>query len=85
MPYENNFYCNNVNCQQMKIAVNDIIYVINEINCISTVRKIFIKCKMKTKCKNTLFCMQCLIALKQLVAKLDKKKSQHKKSWVITN
>ena len=60
----------------MEIEVNDIIYDINEMNCISTVRNICIKCKLKTKCKNKLFCMQCLIALKQLVAKLPPNKKK---------
>ena len=72
IPQENQFYCNNIRCQLMEIEVSDIIYDIKEINSLSTVRKICIKCKLQTKLKNKLFCIQCLIALKQLVAKYQK-------------
>ena len=74
IPQENHFYCNNISCFEMETELNDMINDIKEINVLSTVRKICIKCKLQKTLEENLFCIQCLIALRQLVAKYQIKR-----------
>ena len=74
IPQENHFYCNNISCQEMETELADMINDIKEINVLSTVRKICIKCKLQKTLEENLFCIQCLITLRQLVAKYQKKR-----------